>query len=154
MLFMSFCTVPAVHLWTCHPKGHHFMQQLRETEKGGQEQGRGKEWKERKGGGHSWDEADGLVGKNHNLCVKTRTPIKQENLSLQHNDEAMTTGELLFFPLRSSASIFGCSGAVFQTVHPVHSSACCWTLVGCCLEATVVISTRLNQELVCVKCTE
>lgn len=31
MLFMSFCTVPAVHLWTCHPKGHHFMQQLRET---------------------------------------------------------------------------------------------------------------------------
>lgn len=40
---MSFSTVPAVQLWTCHAEDHHFTQHLTETEEEeGQKKGRGK----------------------------------------------------------------------------------------------------------------
>lgn len=61
--------------------------------------------------------------------MKTRTPIKQENLSLQHNDEVMKTREVLFFPLLCCRpclyldvqSVF----SLFRAVYTVYSSACC-----------------------------
>lgn len=173
MLFMSFSTVPEVQPWTCHQEDHHFTH-LTETqrEKKGRkkrlgEEREGKEMGEQREGdnggkeGTWWenmaeDETDVLHGRNHNLCMKTSTLIKQESMVLLHTDEwkrlrtFISLISVVFFLPSFCVNFDPCSvdvahiyirttlnQCVYHTVCTVRSGACCWTLVSYCLEARI-----------------